>query len=728
VGRAALRDCFHFFRQSVHHCVYMQRSDGANANFYPSQRRLTCGLRRRDPGMVGSGLLLLCLLTTAADGSTPAPLLEDKVIAAVAGELSGESAKRNLEVISGWHRMRASEGYHAAAQYISTRLSEYGLEDVEILRFPADGTTMFGTQKSRLGWDAESAELWELSQVDGARSRAARIGDWTSLPLSLAQDSESADVTTDLVDVGRGTEVADYAGRDVKGKLVLVSSQPEDVQALAVDRQGAAGIVSYAQNQRTAWSGDDQNLVRWGHLSSFPKTPTFAFMVSLKQARDWQARLAAGERIQLEAHVKARRHPAEYEIVTARIRGADAKLADEEIAFSCHLDHPHPGANDNASGCATILEVARTFARLVHEGRLARPARTVRFIWPPEIEGTTILLNARPDFARRIAAVVHMDMVGGGPETKAVFHITRSAASTPTFINDVAEYFGRWVNAQSLAYASGEAVRYPLIAPEGGKEPLLAQAVRFSAGSDHQVYADGTFRIPSIYLNDWPDRYIHTDRDLPANIDPTKLKRAGFIGAASALYLANLGAADSTGLEMLLQQGQLRRTLEMLDQRVGLPPDEAASLARFCWAYERGVIDSIGKFAAPAPDLRQRLEADLERLAQTYGRGGSPPRTKDVAAVVYRRSAEPKGPMTVFGYDYLVDHLGEERAKKLRLPLYEGLYGDGSAYALEALNFIDGTRDIQAVRDALSAEFGPVPIEVVNEYLRALEEIKVLHR
>lgn len=264
----------------------------------------------------------------------------------------------------------------------------------------------------------DAAELWELSRAnDGKWTRTARVADWASVPLSLAQDSGSGDVTAALIDVGSGTGAADYAGKDVRGKLVLVSAQPEDVQAMAVERHGAAGIVSHAQNQRTAWFGEDSNLLRWGHLSSFARTPTFAFMVTPKQARAWQARLAAGDTVQLHAHVEARRHVGQYDIVTARIRGADPRLADQEIAFTCHLDHPHPGANDNASGCATILEVARTYAKLIREGRLARPARSLRFIWPPEIEGSTILLNARRDIAARLAAVVHW-LPGSGPRSK----------------------------------------------------------------------------------------------------------------------------------------------------------------------------------------------------------------------------------------------------------------------------------------------------------------------
>jgi Zn-dependent M28 family amino/carboxypeptidase len=258
-------------------------------------------------------------------------------------------------------------------------------------------------------------------------------------------------------------------------------------------------------------------------------------MLSLKQARSFQLRLASGEKITLHANVRAGRHNGFYDVVTAIIPGANPRLRDEEIAYSCHLDHPRPGANDNASGSMAILEVARTLAKLIREGKIARPARTIRFIWPPEIEGTHALLNARPDLPRRIRAVIHLDMVGGSPETKAIFHITRGPASLPSFIYDVAEEFGSFVNEQSLRYASGASAAYPLVAPEGGKEALLGELSEFSMGSDHVVYTDSSFAIPSIYLNDWPDRFIHTNYDTPANVDPTKLKRAGFTGT-SRLY------------------------------------------------------------------------------------------------------------------------------------------------------------------------------------------------
>lgn len=61
------------------------------------------------------------------------------------------------------------------------------------------------------------------------------------MPLTLAQDSASGQVTAELVDVGRGTAGADYAGKDVRGKLVLAAAQPEAAARLAVAQHGAAG-------------------------------------------------------------------------------------------------------------------------------------------------------------------------------------------------------------------------------------------------------------------------------------------------------------------------------------------------------------------------------------------------------------------------------------------------------------------------------------------------------
>ena len=107
--------------------------------------------------------VLLSLVCGAASAQKP-PLLPEKVVAALAQELSGETAKRNLEGIARFHRQRGSQGFHSAAELVAERARAYGLSDVAILQFPADGKIYYGTQRSRPPWDAEFAELWEMQR------------------------------------------------------------------------------------------------------------------------------------------------------------------------------------------------------------------------------------------------------------------------------------------------------------------------------------------------------------------------------------------------------------------------------------------------------------------------------------------------------------------------------------------------------------------------------------
>src|SRR5207244_1956732 len=231
------------------------------------------GLRYRMRALVEAPVKRFCwmaiagsLMVSPGARAQKPPLLPEKDVAALANEVSGETAKRNLEGIARFHRQRGSKGFHEAAELVAERLRAYGLSDVEILQFPADGKIFYGTQRSRPAWDAEVGDLREtwfhiegkttvtpngLSTSDRLIPRQKLIASYEAEPVVLAEDSESADLTAELADVGEGNKESDYAGKDAKGKIVLVSGQRGAVQDLAVGRFGAAGSVSYEQNQKT---------------------------------------------------------------------------------------------------------------------------------------------------------------------------------------------------------------------------------------------------------------------------------------------------------------------------------------------------------------------------------------------------------------------------------------------------------------------------------------------
>jgi hypothetical protein len=519
--------------------------------------------------------------------------------------------------------------------------------------------------------------------------------------------------------VGAGSRAEDYRGKEVRGKIVLAGGPLPAVHREAVEERGAAGLVSYFPNQRTGWSGDDPTLVRWGHLDPYNTANRFAFMVSRGKASDLQARLARGETIRLSARVRARLTPGSFEIVTGVIRGSDR--AEEEIVYTCHLDHQSPGANDNASGAAALLEVARTLAELVRSGTLPRPRRTLRFVWPPEIAGTYAWLARHPEIARRLRAGIHLDMVGGIPQTnKSVFFLSRPPSSLGSFVGDVGEAFFEYVRDTSRrASASGD-FEEAIVSPEGSMEDWVAEVQGLDLGSDHQVLGDAFFGVPMLYFHDWPDIYIHTNRDRPEHLDATKLQRVAFLGAAIGYTLAQLGpeealavAAESAGraagrlgrdraraLGLLLRsQGDalhesFREARNLIEHAYRRELEAFASIARFSGASP-AAVDPLAKTLFPLRDAALAaagaLYNELCRARSLTPRRAAALEPSDgpEARRVPSRSEAVKGPLSLYYFDYLASRLGGQEAE---VDLDERV-------AYEVFNLADATRTVRQIRD-----------------------------
>lgn len=675
--------------------------------------------------------LALTLLTAQS-----VTLMDDAYLEAIRGAVSGATVKGHVRELSQYHRVQATSGYHQAAELIQARAIAYGLKDVDIVQLPADGETLYDHFRAYYGWRAAFGRLQEISPA------SQRLGDFGEMKVALADYSQDAEVTGELVDVGAGTSAEHYRGKDVRGKIVLAGGPLPTVHREAVEERGALGILSYYPNQRTGWSGDDEDLVRWGHLDPSNLRNRFAFMTNLRTARSLEARLAAGETIQLRAEVDARLIPENFEVVTASIPGTD--LAQEEIVFTCHLDHQSPGANDNASGAATILEVARVLSELIRSGALPPPRRTLRFLWPPEIAGSFAYLSRNPEIAARIKAGIHMDMVGGIPQTtKSVFFLSRPPVSIPSFAGDVGEVFFDYVAAGSRRAAADGDFSTTILSSEGTKEDFVAEVQNLDLGSDHQVFGDNSFAIPMLYFHDWPDIYIHTNKDLPENMDATKLQRVAFLGATTGYTLASLDTDDAPAiLAEVSGRGAKRlgadraRALAMLvasdSDTLNEAYREASNRLVQGRAREAAFLQSVSEFTGELeldPWLAS-LDAihESNRLAartlyeSLCSQRGLPPieslerEPRGIAARVPSRTDTVRGPTSVYYYDYLADRLGAEASQS---PL-------SGIVQYEILNFVDGSRTVQEIRDAVSAELDPVSLDEVAGYLELLERAEVV--
>src|SRR3981189_1075808 len=147
-------------------------------------------------------------------------------------------------------------------------------------------------------------------------------------------------------------------------------------------------------------------------------------------------------------------------------------------------------------------------------------------------------------------------------------------------------------------------------------------------------------------MDDWPDRYIHTNFDAVANIDTTKLKRAAFIGAASGYFLAGLGH-EEVGLRTAILQGYELRKSQANSRLWKLGRDDICVDYDERLKHEKAAADSTNTFTG------QSLASIITDAAM--GCAERPGRVPERAAI-YIRKVEPKGPLAVFGYDYFAEN------------------------------------------------------------------------
>lgn len=674
-----------------------------------------------------ASLLALSLLCAAA-ARAQQPLLDPRRAALLHEALSGELAKEHVIAISRHHRIQGSRGYRDAAQYVLGQLRRTGFGEREawIESFPSDGRVAYQTWQSPSGWDISSAELRMVEPFD------ERIAGYPEIAMSVMTYSNAGDVTAELVWVGTGTREADYAGKDVRGKFVLCTGYGGAVHRLAVLRYGAAGVVCFLNDDRAREYPDMlQYTGMWPRTDELSRV-TFGFNLTNRQGTRLRDLLLAGRRVVLHGVVRGTGlEPFFMDVPVAVIPGSDS--AAGELVFSAHLDHPKESANDNASGSGAILDIARTVRELIDAGRLPRPRRTLRFLWVPEWNGTMAYIDRHPELAGpalggRVLANMNLDMVGEDLELlHSQLYISRSPASLPTAVNDVA------ANVAALVAATD------IRTPRGSLSAMNWRMTPYTGGSDHMMFIDR--RVPGLMLGHEPDYTHHTSEDTPDKVDPVELERSEMIAAGTMLYLADLTDAQGADLAYLVasegaarlgEAARVARARMLAADSAGRAAAwyEAWNAATHAGRWEREAVATVRQFT-DGPATRAAVDGGQARLtAQEQALVRALMDEARAAGIPVAATPAPpwrsddripvrltRGPLD-FG-------LPASRLPAEAAAWYDSIPLGGDA-RFELVNFIDGTRSVTRIRDALSAEFGPVPQAVVARYLEDLVRIGVV--
>ncbi len=152
-------------------------------------------------------------------------------------------------------------------------------------------------------------------------------------------------------------------------------------------------------------------------------------------------------------------------------------------------------------------------------------------------------------------ADIHMDMVGGDPVQEQI----HAACDADTLVAAHVRHGYRQrlcrnhprcrdrIHRRRQSRGGGGRSKIAT-ALSGTRNAFFVDETPYAEGSDHDDYDSSTIAVPSLYLRDWPDIYIHTDHDTLFEIDPTKLRRVALLGAASGYSFAALDGARTPAL------------------------------------------------------------------------------------------------------------------------------------------------------------------------------------
>ena len=678
-------------------------------------------------------------------------LIDDRSFKALIDESSGEMGLVHFGKLLAFSGYAPSRGAEQIAEYLAEQARASGLSSVHIEKFPSDGKLFYWGFRSEPWWEAKRAELW---LVEPERKRIASFDAYRGY---LARFSRSADVTTELVDVGAGTSPSDYKGKSVAGKMVLAYGSAGEVHRLAVWENKAAGVLVYrVQNHY-----DEPDLIRSASVDHRDgpngEPPAFAFSVSYRGGRELSERLGAGERLVVHAEVDTEtRRDGYYPQVHATIPGTEPDLP--AVWIQAHNNYRSSAGGNNLTGVGVTVDLARTFASLMADGRLPRPRRNIHFVWGAEHKAIIYYFYQYPEAIPSVLAFLNLDMVGDHQElSNSILRLYRTPYSTPSFVNDVVQEMFETVSAGNTTSLRHRGVQFllPVLEPSGSRDQFFYKIEEFWGPSDHEDVTP--LGLHAVLLNTWPDPYIGTNEDTKERADATQMKRATVIAGASAYILATAGPRE---IPVLVQNAlgkararlaeEERRAMDLLWQSSSKDPPEdrreaaniiarayeretkaLGSLEVFATGDERAleyISDNVNELAGGESAAQVRLRRHARAVARSSGVDLKEPGPRIVqgsALLVPVRSPEIKGPVSVTSAQYGRDWLAEKLADPTVLDEVR-LAARGRYYAFETLNFADGKRNLQQIRDAVAAEYGPAPLDEVEQYFRVLEQAGVV--
>jgi hypothetical protein len=477
------------------------------------------------PGRILPALAAGLVVVLGAPGASGvADRAEDAVAAAVSRERTHRTVR---DLVALGPRAGGTSSGERAAAYVRGRLRAIGLPVEEVLDPPLP---------------AFEAISWE-ARLAGAGGR----------PLAAWPCAFSPPIAAVEAEVRLGPPPAGERGPWV----LLTDAEPARAVGDAA-ASGAAAVLSDAPRE-------EGRFLDWapaGSLGSGRPAAAPAWTISLNAGKDLRARIAEGRPARVRLALDARIGSGPPRTVVATLAGTGPGWF--LVCAHGDSDSGGPGADDNASGVASLLEVAAALSEAASRGLLPPERPSVLFaVWGAEIHSTRAFAERRAAELPRLRGVFNYDQTGAGTDRDALYFegndVPWNAEILNALMSVAASRAGRdgFPAAFTTVPALGGTDAYVFLPPaHKGTGPASARvpaATVFTAawGTPQRVDQTPGWQSPS-----WPeqgtvtvdhDPYYHSSGDVPertTDLRPDHMARCARAVALAILRLMGSGPED----------------------------------------------------------------------------------------------------------------------------------------------------------------------------------------
>jgi len=456
-----------------------------------------------------------------------------------------------------WQSDRWSDytAFARTAKYCADEMRRIGLEEVEVVACPADGRTRMQAWTMPLAWEGGKAILKMVSPKEEV------LCDRSVEPLSCSMWSEATPaggVRGPLVVVDDPEKISPQEQEKLRGAFILTSKTGRGPMKVFAHQVGAAAVVSHfvAHAERhvdaLGWSNGWSDAADGWALKASDCRMT-GFQITPPEGVRLRA-LLQDRPVICEAKVGGRVGEGVLPAVTGVVPGE----TDEEILLTGHLFEI--GADDNASGCAAMLEGVRLMASM------PRPRRRVRILLSSECYGSYAFYTMREHLVGRTLAALNLDCVGEAETQERPALYGRTSEANPAAIDSLFRAAMR--GTESL----------PGALPASQRPHTLSDS----------AFNDPATDIPTVCFMKAPWHW-HCSLDDWSQIDPSAMRRATVATAAAARWLAGAQAGDADALA----EAAIADTLADYPESSDMPAERRAYFvdrgrARVLWTKKLG--------------------------------------------------------------------------------------------------------------------------------------------